>query len=170
MHRNKKIRKKTFSNRKPSCLEKKQSTKAVLYDVKRYILSSCVRLYVRPSVTSRYGIETTGRIELFWGRRLPSTCPTLCCMEIWVSSKIRVLPYGTLCQNPDLENFAKEADRVVNKTRHRRRRSSLLTSPKQQSTSRGCLLYKSVNCSPLTPLLRFVVDLLYNMFLQMTRF
>jgi len=87
-------------------------------------------------------------------------------MEIWVSSKIRVLPYGTLCQNPDLENFAKEADRVVNKTRHRRRRSSLLTSPKQQSTSRGCLLYKSVNCSPLTPLLRFVVDLLYKMFLQ----
>ena len=30
--------------------------------------------------------------------------------------------------------------------------------------------YKSVNCNPLTPLLRFVVDLLYNLyFLQLTR-
>jgi len=30
--------------------------------------------------------------------------------------------------------------------------------------------YKSVNCDPLTPLLRFVVDLLYNVFLQLTIF
>ena len=29
--------------------------------------------------------------------------------------------------------------------------------------------YKSNNCNPLTPLLRFVVDLLYNLFLQFTR-
>jgi len=30
--------------------------------------------------------------------------------------------------------------------------------------------YKSVNCNPLAPLLRFVVDLLYNLFLQLTGF
>jgi len=35
----------------------------------RCMLSSCVRLslFVRPSVTSRYGIETTGRIEPVFG-------------------------------------------------------------------------------------------------------
>jgi len=30
--------------------------------------------------------------------------------------------------------------------------------------------YKSINCNPLTRWLRFVVDLLYNLFLQLTRF
>ena len=33
----------------------------------RYLLLSCVCLSVRPSVTSRYSIETTGRIELVFG-------------------------------------------------------------------------------------------------------
>jgi len=39
-------------------------------------------------------------------RRLLSTLPTLCCKEIEVSPKIRVLPSGTLFQSPDLEKFA----------------------------------------------------------------
>ena len=60
----------------------------------------------RPSVTSRCCIETTGRIELVFGVGLPSTYPTLCSKEIWLSPKIRVLPSGTLSQTPDLENFA----------------------------------------------------------------
>jgi len=73
--------------------------------------------------------------------RLPSTYPTLCVKQIWVSPEIRVLPSGTLTQTLDLENFAKAILRVVNKTRRRRRRrSSLLTTPIRQSTSRGCLL------------------------------
>ena len=38
---------------------------------------------VRPSITSRYYIETTGRIELLFARRLPSTYVTLCYKEIW---------------------------------------------------------------------------------------
>ena len=33
----------------------------------RYMLSSCIRVSVRLSVTSRYCIETTGRIELVFG-------------------------------------------------------------------------------------------------------
>jgi len=49
-------------------------------------LSAC--LSVRPSVTSRYCIETTGRIELFLVGMLPSIYPTLCCKEIWVSQKL----------------------------------------------------------------------------------
>ena len=31
---------------------------------------------------------------------------TVCCEEIWVSPKIRVLPSGALSQTPDLENLA----------------------------------------------------------------
>ena len=41
----------------------------------------------------------------FLAWRLPSICPKLCCKEIQVSTKIRVLPYGTLTQTLDLENF-----------------------------------------------------------------
>ena len=43
----------------------------------RYMLLSRVRLPVRLSVTSRYCIETTGRIELFFGMGLPSTYHTM---------------------------------------------------------------------------------------------
>ena len=43
----------------------------------RYMLWSRVRLPVRLSVTSRYCIETTGRIELFFGMGLPSTYHTM---------------------------------------------------------------------------------------------
>jgi len=39
-------------------------------------------------------------------RRLPSTYPPLCCKEIWVSPKIKVLGFGTLSRTSDLENFA----------------------------------------------------------------
>jgi len=72
----------------------------------RPVLSSCVRLSVCPSATSRYCIGTTGRIELVSAWWLPSTNPTLRCTEIWVSPKIRVFPSGTLSQTPDFENFA----------------------------------------------------------------
>ena len=71
----------------------------------RYMLSSRVRLSVRPSVrlsfTSRYCIETVRRTELVYG-----TGPKLCYKEIRISPKIRVLPCGTLPQTLDLENFA----------------------------------------------------------------
>ena len=60
--------------------------------------------------------------------------------------------------------------RDVNQTRRRRRRwLSLLTTVDESWLFH---VYKSVNCrpNPLTLLLRFVVDLLYNLFLQLTRF
>ena len=41
--------------------------------------------------------------------------------------------------------------------------SSLLTTPVDQA-----VYYTSVNCNPLSPLLLFVVDLLYSLFLQLT--
>ena len=43
-----------------------------------YLLSSCVRLCLCLSVTSLYCIETTGRIERFLARMLPSAYFTLC--------------------------------------------------------------------------------------------
>ena len=47
---------------------------------------------------------------------------------------------GTLAETPDLKISPRQVGRVVNKTRRRRRqRSSLLTTPIRQSTSRGCL-------------------------------
>ena len=50
---------------------------------------------------SQVGVETDKRIGLVLAWELPSTYPTLCYKEIQVSSKIRVLPSGTL----DLEKF-----------------------------------------------------------------
>jgi len=47
------------------------------------LLSSCVRLS-RPSVTSQFCIETTGRIELVFRIDASSTYSTLCCKEIRV--------------------------------------------------------------------------------------
>jgi len=69
-------------------------------------LSVSLSLSVCLSVTSRYCIETSGRIELVLAWRLPSTCFTLHWKERWVSPNTRALPSGTLSQAPDLENFA----------------------------------------------------------------
>ena len=64
------------------------------------------RLSVRLSVTSRYCVETTGRIEVVFGMEILSTYLTLWYKEMWVSPKITVLPCGTLSQTLDLDNFA----------------------------------------------------------------
>ena len=63
--------------------------------LERYMLSR-VRL-------SQTGIALKRLRESSWVLvwRLPSTYPTLCCKKMWVSSKIRVLPSGTLSQTPD---------------------------------------------------------------------
>ena len=66
------------------------------------LLSSCVRLS-RPSVTSQFCIETTGRIELVFRIDASSTYPTLCYKEIRVSSKAM---YIFLSQTLNAENFA----------------------------------------------------------------
>ena len=115
----------------------------------------CVPLSARrsvcPYVTSRYCIETTGRIELIVGIGLPSTDPTLCYKEICVSPKISVLPSGTLSQTSDLENFA---------TASRSRCQQLVVVV---DDGRACwrrlydnqrvvaVYYTSINCNPLTP-------------------
>ena len=47
------------------------------------------------SVTSRCSIESDERIDVVIAYRLFSTSPTLCCKEIQVSTKTRVLSSGT---------------------------------------------------------------------------
>jgi len=60
----------------------------------------CRRVPGSVSITSRFRIEKTEVIELLtWA--FPSTYPTLCCKEIWVSAEIRVLLLRTLSQTPD---------------------------------------------------------------------
>ena len=81
------------------------------FSARRYasavLLSSCVRLSVRPSAR-HYPVLYSERLKesnwyLAW--RHPSSYPTLCCKKIRISPKIRVLPCGTLSRTSDLENF-----------------------------------------------------------------
>jgi len=54
---------------------------------------------------SQVGVLSKRMKESDWvlARELPLTYPALCCKEIRVHSKIRVLPSGTLLQTLDLE-------------------------------------------------------------------
>ena len=97
------------------------------YHATPYLLSSGVRLSIRGRHKPVLGVVSKRMDEtssvLAW--RLPSTISTVCCKEILVSPK-------TVCQTLNLANFARQIDRVVNKTHRRgsrRRRSSLLTAP-----------------------------------------
>jgi len=75
------------------------------------------------------------------------------------TSKIRVLLSGTPHPNSG-------ADVVVNETR---RRSSLRITPTTVERVVAWMhkvYYTLVDCNPVTPLLRFVLDSLYNLFLH----
>ena len=89
--------------------------------------------------------------------KLPSTYPTLCYREIWVSPKIRVLPSGTLSQTRDLDNFATVSQSCC------QRNSS--TVDLVDHTYKG--RWVGVKRNLLTPILRLVVHLFYNFFLQL---
>ena len=64
------------------------------------------------------------------------TCPKLCCKEIRVTPKIKVLSSGTLPQILDLENFVQQEDGVVNITR--RQLSSWITPTTVERVVAGC--------------------------------
>jgi len=99
----------------------------------RYVLSSCVRPSVRPSVTSRYCIDTTKRIELVFGMEA----------SFHLSDT-----FGTSSRTPDLENFA-----TASRSRCQQNSSSSSTDELVDGTyttiDESWLL---VNCNPLTPL------------------
>jgi len=73
----------------------------------RYMLWPCVCPSIWQSVTSRYCIETTRMIELFFlALKLLLTYLKLYYKKIWIPPKIRVLSSGSLLQTLYLENFA----------------------------------------------------------------
>jgi len=118
----------------------------------------CMSVRHKPVLYRNYW---TNRAGFFFAGRLTSTYPTLCCKESLVSPKFG--SYFWDCPKLRTWKFSpRQVDRVVNKTR--RRRSNLLTTPIRQPVVMA-VYYKSVNCKPLTPLLRFIVDLSYNLFL-----
>jgi len=105
-----------------------------------------------------YIITVHAQVRVFTARRYASAafaviaCPSLClsvryksvlyrndCRDemswFWHRSFFPPIPHCVIRKFGYLQNLV---DRVVNKTR-RRRRSSLLTTPVRQSTSRGCL-------------------------------
>jgi len=118
------------------------------------------------TVTSRYCVERLDGSRWLLARELPSTYPTPCCKKIRVPQKIRVLHSGTLSETLDLENFATFKSVVLStKLVDGRACGSRL----RQSTRRcwtHIVYCTTVYSNRLTPLLRFVVDLLYNLFLQ----
>jgi len=107
------------------------------------------------SATSRSSVKVAERIELVSPMGAPSTCPTLCCKYIQVppNKGLYFAAASWLC--------------CFNKTH---RWSSLWITPAVVDTSTllihivYCTL---VSCNPLTPLLWFVLDLLYDFFLQL---
>ena len=135
------------------------------------MLSSSVRLSVRPSVclsvTSRYCSQTTRRNQLGFAVEA----------SFHLSHTTRISKnYGT-----SLWGFV--PDSGLRKFRHGKS-IALSTTLVVVVDGRACwrhlcdnrrveaFYYKSINCNPLTPLLRFVVDLLYNnnLFLWWTTF
>jgi len=62
---------------------------------------------VSVSVSACYKLELYGKDWTIRRFELPPIYPTLCCNQIRVSLKIRVLPSGTLSQTLDSENFAR---------------------------------------------------------------
>ena len=150
------------------------------FTARRYA-SAVFAVVVRPSVCPsvrplQAGIESKRLDESSWflAWRLFSIYPTLFYKEIeYLKQK---LEYFLLEFCPKLQTekiLPRPVDRVVNKIRRRRRRSRLLTTSIRQSRRLVAVYNKSVNCNPSTPLLRFVldyIDLLYNFFLQLTRF
>ena len=68
--------------------------------LKRYLLSSCVRLSVRPSQAEILS-KRLDESSWFLARRLPSTCPTPCSKEVCVPPKISTVYLYTVHRKSD---------------------------------------------------------------------
>jgi len=125
-----------------------------------YMLSSCVCLSVQLSVTSQYCIKTTGRIKLAF------------CME----TSFHLSHFDT-SENKGTSLWNYVPNSGLRKFHHGK---SPASSTKLVVDSWACwqhlydnrwlvaVCYKLINL--LTQLLRFVMDLLYNLFLRLTKF
>ena len=126
----------------------------------QYLLSSCVRLSVCLPVRHKpvlYKNDWTNRAGFFFVRRLPNTYPILCYKKNYDISR----NYGTSLWILELGFKLRtwkispgQVIRVVNVVDGRVCWRHLYDNRRVVAVS-----YKSNNCNPLTPLLRFVVDL-----------
>ena len=96
----------------------------------------------------------------FLAWRLHSTYPTLCCKG---PLKRRALPSWTLSQNFGLRKFRHSSRSCCQQNSSRVE----LVDHTYEGRRTMAVYYTSVDCNPLTPLLRSVVDLLYNLLLQL---
>jgi len=105
---------------------------------------------------------------LAWKWKLPSTYPIMCYNEILSSPKLGYFPlefcsklYRKFCHGKSIVLSTKLVI-VVD--------SQACWQHLYDNRWVMVVYYKSVNCNPRTTLLQFVVDLLYNLFLQLTSF
>jgi len=123
--------------------------------------TSAMTLY--PSVCPSQASVVSKRLDessWFLAWRLRSTYPTLSCKEIGVSPKKMSTSLWTQKFSPGQLSRPR--------CQQTYRRSSLLTVDHTYDDRRVVAVYcTSVDCNTLTPLLRFVVDLLYKLFLRL---
>jgi len=124
--------------------------------------------YGPASVTSRLSIEMderTNRASFWHGSFRRPILHCVCKETRALPAEIRVLPSGTLSRTLDLEISPRQVDRVASQT-HRRSRllTTLATVDASRLDAHTFIYYTSVDRNALTPLLRFIVDLLYNLF------
>ena len=131
----------------------------IFFTARRYA-SAVYAVVVCPAVCHKPGLYRNDWIYIagFLARELLLTYPKLCYKKIRVSPKIRALPSGTLPQIPDVENFA-TASRCRACGLHLRRSSASWLGAQS-------LLHIGLLVSSWSPLLRFVLDLIYNLFLH----
>ena len=100
----------------------------------RYMLSSCVRLYI---YLLQAGIVSKRLDESSW---FLAPIPHHVVRKFEYLQKSGYFPLALCARLRTWKILSRQVDRVVETRRRRRRRSSLLTTPIGQSTSRGCLL------------------------------
>ena len=148
------------------------------FSARRYssaVYSVVVCLSVRLSQTGIVSKPPYGPRWLWHGSRVPvfsffvilryyanPFSPTVYYNEIRVSTELRILLYGTLSRTLDLDNFA-----VASRSCSQQNSSTVElvdhTYDGRLVVARHALVYLSVDRNARTPLLRFVVDLLYNL-------
>jgi len=154
------------SRRPPRLIQRSVSFEQIGFYQRNAMLARVLAMTLcrRLSVTSRCSTEMDGRIQLVLACRLLSTYPTLCCKETHVSAKITVVPSGTLSHTLDLEKLA-----TTSRPCCQQNSSTVEFVDDTYVGRRVVAVYcKLVNCNPLSPHPRSVVDLLLTRF-RLTR-
>ena len=140
----------------------------------RYLMSSCVRLCVRLSVCRKpvwYRNDSTKRAGFWHGGFLPPI-PHAQCLRYKETCVSPTITFSLeLCPKLRTEKISpRQVDRVVDRTSRRCVDGRARWRHLYDNGRVVAVYWRSIHCNPLTPLLRFVVDFLYDLFLELTRF